>query len=365
MRTRGLLVILYCLSAALAFAQTTKPNARIFGDGLKAEYFAGPNFERKVLTRIDPSVSFNWNWQYPGPGVPREYFSVRWTGKLYAPTTGVYSFSAFVDDGIRVWVGGRKVIDEWRKQDDSEFVGRIKLEKGKFYDLRVEYYNDWKGSIVSLYWETPTDRNPVVSPGDRLYGRFHQTIPTQYLFSSSAKLPKPTPKPVAKTVSKPQSKATVMPTALAAAPPASGRTKRAVEPVAARPMVREEVNMQPTVFTKIDPGTTLILRQVLFEQSSYQLLPSSYDELNKLVRTLEKHPALRIEISGHTDNVGDPRLNRLLSENRANVVVNYLANHGVDRDRLEARGYGSARPLAGNETEADRARNRRVEFTVK
>ena len=112
-------------------------------------------------------------------------------------------------------------------------------------------------------------------------------------------------------------------------------------------------------------GEAVVLRNVFFEQSDYRLLPASYAELDKLVRTMQQQPTLRIEIAGHTDNQGDPRLNLALSENRAKVVANYLIRHGIAEDRLDSKGYGGTRPLTDNVGEGSRAQNRRVEFVVK
>jgi outer membrane protein OmpA-like peptidoglycan-associated protein len=122
---------------------------------------------------------------------------------------------------------------------------------------------------------------------------------------------------------------------------------------------------EPAVFDRLEAGKPVVLDHVLFEQSKYVLLPESYAELDKLVNTLKKYPAMRILVAGHTENVGDPRLNQALSEHRARVVANYLSRGGIAESRIETRGYGGTHPVAGNATEADRARNRRVEFTVR
>ena len=345
--------------------------------GLKGEYFNGPNFERKVLTRTDPQVDFNWNWQPPGPGVQREYFSVRWTGKLYAPTTGKYRFSATVDDGVRVWVNGRKVIDEWRKQDDSNFVGEISLTGKHFYDLRIEYYNDWKGSVISVYWESPEDR--------RLFSftaKPQQTIPARYLFSKPDRPTavisgrEPVRAPASTVIT---NRSTTLPAkagalkqtvrsanrdvSLSAAIPANvsqkpGPIRASIVPVSAPSTPKE----QP--FDNLSIGDAVVLRQVVFAQSEYTLLPESYGELDKLVKALQTRPTLRVEIGGHTDNVGDKRLNQALSEFRAKVVASYLIRRGISDDRITHKGYGGSRPIADNTSETQRAQNRRVEFTV-
>jgi len=80
---------------------------------------------------------------------------------------------------------------------------------------------------------------------------------------------------------------------------------------------------------------------------------------------LKKNPLWHIDVAGHTDNVGDPRLNLALSENRAKVVSNYLMRRGIADDRLIATGYGGTRPIADNSTEGGRSKNRRVEITIR
>lgn len=352
------------LVADRAAAQPNKP-----ANGLVGEYFNGPNFERKVLTRIDPAVNFDWNWQAPGPGVQREYFSVRWTGKLYAPVPGQYRFSATVDDGVRVWVNGRKVIDEWRKQDDSHFVGEIPLNGRQLYDLRIEYYNDWKGSVISVFWEVP-NQNKVAF----LNSRPNQVIPAQYLFTPSTKL-RPRPAVAAKPASvngRSPKTAAVNRTASKAAASRPAPTRRVKMPVvmaSAIPATQTKpalAAVAPPVasFDDLKRGKVVILRNVLFGQGDYTLLPTSYGELNKLVRALLDNPAFLVEVAGHTDNVGDKRLNLALSENRAKVVATYLTRHGIAENRITAKGYGGSRPIADNSDDTKRALNRRVELVV-
>ena len=324
--------------------------------GLKGEYFSGPNFERKVLTRIDPAVDFDWNWQLPGPGVPHEYFSVRWTGKIYAPETGTYRFSALADDGVRVWVNGRKVIDEWRKQDDSQFVGAVALTGRRSYDLRIEYFNDWKGSVISVYWALPSQQQRL---GSRLIP--HQVIPTNYLTPAPVGRPKPVRAVMVKketVVKKPVSRPTGM-----GAKPAS-KPIAAVSARISSPAATTTAEPAVAAFADLKPGVAVVLQHVYFAQGDYVLLPASYAELDALGRTLRANPALTIDVAGHTDNVGDKRLNLALSENRAKVVAAYLIRQGVANGRVTAKGYGGTRPIARNDDETQRSLNRRVELIV-
>ena len=119
-----------------------------------------------------------------------------------------------------------------------------------------------------------------------------------------------------------------------------------------------------TVFRDLQVNQAFRLDNVYFDQSSYVLRPASYPQLDKLVKTLEATPKLIIEITGHTDNVGDRRLNQALSENRAKIITNYLIRNGIAENRLHHNGYGDSRPAAPNDSEANKRKNRRVEFVV-
>lgn len=109
-----------------------------------------------------------------------------------------------------------------------------------------------------------------------------------------------------------------------------------------------------------------LTQQVLFETGTAVLRPESDDVLREIAEVLTAHPELlRVEVQGHTDETGTPELNRVLGRDRAQAVVQWLVAHGVAPGRLEAKGYGSDRPLGDNTTEAGRQANRRVELHVR
>lgn len=116
--------------------------------------------------------------------------------------------------------------------------------------------------------------------------------------------------------------------------------------------------------TPLRKGSSLLLHNILFELNSADLNIVAFEELNRIIELLQKNPQLRISIDAHTDNVGTVVYNKLLSEKRANSVVKYLVENGIEKDRLEAKGWGMERPIATNETEEGRNKNRRVEFTI-
>jgi len=102
-----------------------------------------------------------------------------------------------------------------------------------------------------------------------------------------------------------------------------------------------------------------------FERASAEITPASFATLDKLAETAKRCPDLRIEVEGHTDSDGTPQRNQALSERRARAVADYLTAKGVDPRRLVAIGYGQSKPVAPNDTAANKARNRRIEFTVR
>ena len=107
-------------------------------------------------------------------------------------------------------------------------------------------------------------------------------------------------------------------------------------------------------------------KNIFFISGSFKLLPKSYKALNEVAKILKDDPNLKIDIAGHTDNVGKPEKNQLLSEKRANAVLAYLKEKGaVDESKLSSAGYGDTQPIASNKTTKGKAQNRRVELKLK
>jgi len=114
----------------------------------------------------------------------------------------------------------------------------------------------------------------------------------------------------------------------------------------------------------IEVGNKVILKNIFFDSNKFDIKPDSKAELEKLVDFLTVNPTLHVEISGHTDNVGNDQANQTLSENRAKAVFAYLINNKINPDRLVYKGYGKTQPIASNETEEGRGENRRTEFKI-
>ena len=106
-------------------------------------------------------------------------------------------------------------------------------------------------------------------------------------------------------------------------------------------------------------------RAIYFRTGSAELYKASGPLLDSVADIVKRCGAIRIEVTGHTDSVGSARANQQLSDQRARSVATYLTQQGVAADRIDTIGYGGTRPLAANDTEANRAKNRRIEFRIK
>jgi outer membrane protein OmpA-like peptidoglycan-associated protein/tetratricopeptide (TPR) repeat protein len=116
--------------------------------------------------------------------------------------------------------------------------------------------------------------------------------------------------------------------------------------------------------TPVKVGEKIILKNILFATASYELRPESKNELEKLFELLTMNPGLKIELSGHTDNVGNKEDNQILSENRAKAVYQYLIDRGIAKNRLVYKGYGQDEPIADNTSAEGRQENRRTEMKI-
>lgn len=114
----------------------------------------------------------------------------------------------------------------------------------------------------------------------------------------------------------------------------------------------------------IEVGSTVRLNNIFFETGSSTLKEESFAELNRVVEFMKNNPTVKIELGGHTDNIGTDAINNKLSQDRVNSVQKYLTEKGVSADRMVAKGYGKSKPVASNDTDEGRQQNRRVEFII-
>jgi glucose/arabinose dehydrogenase len=132
------------------------------GGGLLGTYFDNLGFTGTSVTRLDPVVNFDWASGAPAPGIGPDTFSVRWTGQVRAKVTGAHTFYTMSDDGVRLFVNGQAVIDNWTDHSPTENTGAISLTAGQKYDIRMEVYENGALAVAQLRWSGPGLAKEVV-----------------------------------------------------------------------------------------------------------------------------------------------------------------------------------------------------------
>ncbi len=292
------------------------------GNGLSAEYESKGENTVKSYTAIDGQINFSWDTlvsHYAVPNIDVADFTVKWIGGVFAPKAGKYTLILEADDGVRLSLNSYRLIDEWREQSLGRFSAEVHLKGEQIYDLQLDYMQvSGAKATVRLKWKYENEAEEL--------------IPQKYLFADYYR------KPI-------------------------------------KPEVTVETNENLTAAiavtnNKSDDASELLkkkkvtLNHISFEKGSAVLNKESFTELDQFAKLLKENPNLRIEVAGHTDDVGEAGANLRLSKNRATAVANYLISKGIDEKRIIANGYGSKEPLIENFTEEDRMKNRRVEIRV-
>jgi beta-glucosidase len=129
--------------------------------GLRGEYFANNRLEgASHLVRIDPRVDFGWTLNSPARGIPFDWYSVRWTGTVTAPATGVRRLGVEGNDGYRLWVDDRLVIDNWEKRSYGARLAEVGFAPGSRHDLRLEFFESTGNARVKLVWDAGVPTAP-------------------------------------------------------------------------------------------------------------------------------------------------------------------------------------------------------------
>ena len=137
--------------------------------GLTAIYYDGEDLTGKSVTRVDPKVDFDWGKGSPDPAVGPDKFSARWTGRVEAEHTEPYTFYVIADEGARLWIDGKLVIDAWEDaRGEKRESPPIDLVAGRAYDLKLEYHESQEKARIQLLWSSPSTPRDVV-PHWRLY----------------------------------------------------------------------------------------------------------------------------------------------------------------------------------------------------
>ena len=140
-------------------------NSPGIGTGLTGSYFNNQTLSGSAtITRLDSQVNFDWGTGSPDPSVAGDHFSARWTGRVQATASGNYIFSTVSDDGVRLWINGARVINNWTDHGPAmDKSGPIFLTAGQMVDITMDYYEDAGGAVAKLYW-TPPGPGSVSAP---------------------------------------------------------------------------------------------------------------------------------------------------------------------------------------------------------
>jgi glucose/arabinose dehydrogenase len=137
-------------------------------NGLSAAYFNNVDFTAAALTRVDAVVDFVWGSDSPAAAMGADTFSVRWTGQVEAPFSGTYRFYTVSDDGVRLWVNGVPIVNNWTDHSTTENSATISLTGGQRYDIRMEFYENGGNATARLLWSHASISKAVI-PSTRLY----------------------------------------------------------------------------------------------------------------------------------------------------------------------------------------------------
>lgn len=148
--------VLYAKGTHLTQTDASPVPSSALRGGFNAEYFANKTLTGEpVLKRVDQEINFDWGMSGPGPGLPVDDFSVRWTGKIVPAESGKFRFGVVADDGVRVYVDNKLIVEDWTDHAPSPITGEVMFEAGKSYDVKIEYYESKIGAVAKLVWQPP------------------------------------------------------------------------------------------------------------------------------------------------------------------------------------------------------------------
>jgi len=145
--------------------ETSAPSPLANGGGLIGRYYNGMALAgNPLLTRIE-AVNFDWGSGAPGPGVPANQFSVRWSGTVTIPSTGSYRFRTMSDDGVRLWLGGTQRINNWTNHGNTtDTTSTLSFTAGQRVPLTIEYFENGGNAVMRLQWRLPGSNTYVSVP---------------------------------------------------------------------------------------------------------------------------------------------------------------------------------------------------------
>ncbi len=138
------------------------------GKGLIGNYYDNTDFTNPKVSRLDPTVNFDWGNDSPDQWMGADTFSIRWAGQVQPLYSETYTFYTTTDDGVRLWVNNQLLIDKWIDQGPTEWSSTITLTAEVKYDIKMEYYENGGGAVAKLSWSSPSQPKEII-PQNQLY----------------------------------------------------------------------------------------------------------------------------------------------------------------------------------------------------
>lgn len=139
------------------------PNFRI-SKGFYGQYFDNKDLSDFKFSRIDDKIDFNWGAGSPDPRIGSDTFSIRWLGQVRPKYSETYTFYTNSDDGVRLWVNGQKIIDNWTDHSATPNSGTIDLTAGQDYDIQLDYYENGYNAVIQLFWSSASQVREIIVP---------------------------------------------------------------------------------------------------------------------------------------------------------------------------------------------------------
>jgi len=147
------------------------------GTGIQASYYNNQTLtDPVVLQRVDPQIDFNWGSGSPDPSINDNGFSARWQAQIQAIYDEQYTFYVNSDDGIRLYVDGQLIIDEWNDHAPTEYSASLVMSSGQLYELELEYYENTGGAVAELSWSSSSQPKEIIPTAQLFPPPYDQSI---------------------------------------------------------------------------------------------------------------------------------------------------------------------------------------------
>lgn len=149
---------------------------QLSGYGLIGEYFKDDDLTNPSFIRTDNEINFDWGYGKPDSSLPSDHFSIRWTGQVIPEYSEEYTFYVSSDDGVRLWINGQIIIDEWSVHGETQYSGKIWLSAGTKNDIQLDYFENDGKATVKLYWRSRRQSKEIIPTENLLTDKVDQIM---------------------------------------------------------------------------------------------------------------------------------------------------------------------------------------------